>query len=69
MPSTEACLFKCGLIIPSIILSVYFKVALRMITYGTYIGSLCAYYDMTAVAALPYLDLALFKYLCGFYVL
>ena len=50
-------------VLPSIILSVYFKVALRMITYGTYIGSLCAYYDMTAVAALPYLDLALFKYL------
>ena len=69
MPSTKACLFKCGSILPSIILSVYFKVALRMITYGTYIGSLCAYYDMTAVAALPYLDLALFKYLCGFYVL
>ena len=56
-------------VLPSIILSVYFKVALRMITYGAYIGSLCAYYDMTAVAALPHLDLALFKYLCGFYVL
>ena len=56
-------------VLPSIILSVHFKVALRIITYGTYIGSLCAYYDMTAVMALPYLDLALFKYLCGFYVL
>lgn len=56
-------------VLPSIILSVYFKVALRMITYGTYIGSLCADYYMTAVTALPYLDLALFKYLCGFYVL
>ena len=66
---SPACLNAVCLILPSIILSVYFKVALRMITYGTYIGSLCAYYDVTAVTAFPYLDLALFKYLCGFYVL
>jgi len=43
MPSTEALPVKFGLILPSIILSVYFKVTLRMITYGTNIGSLCAY--------------------------
>ena len=43
-----------------------FKEALRMITSRTNIGSLCADDDMTAVAALLYLDLALFKYLSSF---
>ena len=43
--------------------------ALRMSACRTNLGSLCADYDMTAVAALPNLYLALFENLCGFYVI
>lgn len=47
----------------SIVFFAYLKIALRVIAYGTYIGSLGSYYNVTAVAAFPYLDSALFKYL------
>ena len=40
-----------------------------MITYRTYLRSLCSYHDMSAVTAFPYLNFALFKYLCSFNIL
>ena len=36
-----------------IVLGLELEVSLRMITYGTYLGSLLAYADVATVAALP----------------
>ena len=52
-----------------IVFCVNFKIALGMVAGGANLRGLLAHDDVTAVAALPHLDLALFKYLCGFYVL
>ena len=52
-----------------IILRVNFKVALGMVAGGANLRGFLTDHNVTAVAALPHLDLALFKYLCGFYVL
>ena len=38
----------------SVILRANLEIALRMLTYGAYLGSLLAHHDMSAVAALPY---------------
>ncbi len=46
-----------------IIFCVDLKITLRMIAGRTDFRSLCSDYDMTAVTALPYLNLALCKYL------
>ena len=51
-----------------IILFSYFEVALRVIANRANFRSFRAYYDMTAVAAFPNLDLALFEYLRCFNV-
>ena len=47
----------------------YFKIALWMITYRTYFRCLSSYHNMSAVTAFPYLNFALFKYLCSFNIL
>jgi hypothetical protein len=52
----------------SIVFFAYLKIALRVIAYGTYIGSLGSNNDVTAVAAFPYLDSALFKYLGSLHI-
>ena len=46
----------------------YFKIALWMITYRTYLRSLCSYHDMSAVTALPDGNAALLKHLHGLHV-
>ena len=56
-------------LISLIILFMYFKIALRMITYRTYIRRLSSYHNMSTVTAFPYLNFALFKYLCSFNIL
>ena len=52
-----------------IVFCVNFKIALGMVAGGADLRCFLTDHDMPAVAALPHLDLALFKYLCGFYVL
>ena len=52
----------------SIILRMKLEVALGMIAGRTDIRCLFADYDMTAIAAFPYLNLASGKYLCRFHV-
>ena len=47
----------------------YLKITLWMIAGRAYIRCCGTDYDMSAVAALPYFDLALGKYGGGFYVL
>ena len=37
-----------------IVFSAEFEVALRMIAYGAYFGSLLSYHDVSTVGALPY---------------
>ena len=37
-----------------------------MITYRAYLRCFCSYHNMSTVTAFPYLNLALFKYLCSF---
>ena len=51
-----------------IVLFVYFEEALRMATGRADLRSRRTDYDVTAVAALPYLDLALLEYLSGLYI-
>lgn len=51
-----------------IVLFVYFEEALRMVTGRADLGSRRADYDVTAVAALPYLDFALLEDLSGLYI-
>ena len=58
-----------GLVSLLIVLCADFKIALRMITYRTYIRSFCSYHNMSTVTAFPYLNFALFKYLCSFNIL
>ena len=47
----------------------YLKEAPGMGAYGTYLGGFSTYADMTAVTALPNLDLAFLEYLSGFDVI
>ena len=51
-----------------IVFRVNFKVALGMVAGRADLGCLLTDYDMTAVAALPYLDLALSKDLCRLHI-
>lgn len=51
-----------------IVLFVYFEEALRMVTGRADLRSRRTDYDVTAVAALPYLDFALLEYLSGLYI-
>ena len=44
------------------------EVCLRMIAYGALFGGSCAYYDVTAVAAFPNLNLASLKHFFSLYV-
>ena len=43
----------------------YLEIALRMIAGRADGGCLCSNDDVSAISALPYLDLALAEYLCG----
>ena len=51
-----------------IVLFVYFEEALRMVAGRANLRRRRADYDVTAVAALPYLDFALLKDLSGLYI-
>ncbi len=46
-----------------VVCAVNLKVSLRMCAGGADLGSLCANYDVTTVAAFPYLNLTLLEYL------
>ena len=52
-----------------IVFSVNFEISLRVITYRAYFWSCCTDNDMSAVAAFPYLDFALFEDFLCFYIL
>ena len=52
-----------------VVLSEQFEVSLRMSAGGAEFGSLRAYDDVSAVAAFPYLDFALFEDFLCFYIL
>ena len=56
-------------VVGSIVFSVNFKIALGMIAGGANFGSLCSNDDVSAVAAFPNLDFALFNYLSHLNVL
>ena len=62
--------FRLSLSLKSILIVFFseFEVALGMSTNGAELGSFCSYNDVSAVAAFPNLNLALFEYLCGFNV-
>ena len=65
--SKDKVLEKC-VILKSIILFSYLKVSLGMIANRALLGSACAENEVTAVAAFPHNDSALFKYCFGLYV-
>ena len=52
--------------VPLVVLLANLKVGLRMLADGTHVGSLGSNHQMTAVAAFPHGDAALFKDLHGF---
>ena len=52
----------------SIIFFSYLKVSLRMVANGALLGSVCAENEVSAVAAFPHNDSALFEYSLGLYV-
>ena len=52
-----------------IVFSVNFEISLRVITYRAYFWSCCTDNDVSAVAAFPYLDFALFEDFLCFYIL
>ena len=49
-------------ICPLIVFCMYLEVCFRMLAYRAHLRSLCSHNDVTAVAALPDFDLALFEY-------
>ena len=56
-------------LISLIILFMYFKIALWMITYRTYFRCLSSYHNMPAVTAFPYFNFTLFKNFSSFNIL